>query len=57
MTASGGHPSRSENTNDEAQSEIEIFVNTESTTMKLEKNRRTPGLKRRSRNSGTLFRM
>ena len=43
MTASGFHPSRFENTSDDAQSEIEIFVRTERITMKPEKKSRTPG--------------
>jgi len=33
-------------TRDDAQSEIEIFVSTDNTTMKPEKNSRTPGLNR-----------
>ena len=44
----------SEKTIDEAHSEIETFVSTDSTTMRPENSSRTPGEKRRSRNSGTV---
>ena len=54
MTEGRGQPRRSEKTIEDAHSEIETFVSTERTTMNPEKSSRTPGEKRRSRNSGTV---
>ena len=54
MTASLFQPKISLKTIDDAQSEMETLVRTDSTTISAEKSSRTPGLNRLSRNSGTV---